>query len=339
QTFDYVIDLLREASIDPKVKSVKMTIYRLAKDSNVINALVNAARNGKSVTVYLEIQARFDEQANIHWSGKLKEEGATIIHGTPGLKVHSKLLLIKRKEGNKNVSYVNIGTGNYNEVTSKVYADDSLFTCNPDIASDVEKVFSLFENNYKPVTFKNLIVSPFYMRNFFTGLINKEIANAKAGKEAWMILKLNNLLDVEISKKLYLASQAGVKIKIIARGTCILKAGIPAVSENIEAISIIDRFLEHSRVFVFCNGGNEKYFISSADWMRRNLDYRIEVACPILDNEIKEDLKNILNIQLKDNTKARLLSYDKYNQYKTTQEKTKIRSQTEIYKYLQQFEE
>ncbi len=334
QSFDYMIDLLREASIDPDVQSIKMTLYRLAKNSNVINALVNAARNGKKVTVYMELQARFDEMANINWSEKLIDEGVKIIFGKPGMKVHTKLILIKRKEGNKNIYYANIGTGNYNEETAMVFADESLFTCDPEITSDVEKVFLLFKNNYKPLDFKTLIVSPFYMRKYFTGLINKEIENAKKGKEAWMILKLNNLVDMEIAKKIYRASQAGVKIKIIARGTCILKAGIPGLSENIKAISIVDKFLEHSRILVFCNGGDEKYFISSADWMKRNFDYRVEVACPLTDKSIQKELKAMLDIQLKDNTKARLLNYNMYNHYKTSPGKKKVRSQIEIYNYL-----
>jgi len=207
-------------------------------------------------------------------------------------------------------------------------------TCNADITSDVEKIFTLFENNYKPIRFKTLIVSPFYMRSYFSKMINNEIANAKAGKKAWIILKLNNLVDMESAKKLYIASQAGVKIKLIARGTCILKAGIPKLSENIEAISIVDKFLEHSRIFVFCNGGDEKYFISSADWMKRNFDNRVEVACPIYDKKIQKEIKNMLYIQLKDNTKARLLSYNMYNHYKTAPGKKNIRSQFEIYNYL-----
>jgi polyphosphate kinase len=338
QSFDYIIDILREASIDPGVKSIKMTLYRLARNSNVINALVNAARNGKDVTVYMELQARFDEKANINWSEKLIEEGVNIIFGKPGMKVHSKLLLIKRKEENKNVYYANIGTGNYNEETARVFADDSLLTCDPDIASDVEKVFKLFENKYKPMRFDTLIVSPFHMRKFFTKMLDNEIANARAGKEAWVILKLNNFVDMESAKKLYKASQAGVKIKIIARGTCILKAGIPKLSENIEAISIVDKYLEHSRIFVFCNGGDEKYYISSADWMKRNFDYRVEVSCPIKDKKIQNELKNILNIQLKDNTKARLLSYNRYNHYKTAPGRKQVRSQSEIYNYLKSFE-
>jgi polyphosphate kinase len=248
--------------------------------------------------------------------------------------VHTKLILIKRNENNKTVFYTNIGTGNYNEETAKVFTDESLFTCNPDIASDVEKVFDLFENNYKPLRFRTLIVSPFYMRNYFTRMLTNEINNAKAGKTAWVILKINNMVDMETAKKLYRASQAGVKIKLIARGTCIIKAGIPGLSENIEAVSIVDRFLEHSRIFAFCNDGDEKYYISSADWMKRNFDYRVEVACPINDKKLQKELKTILNLQLKDNTKARLLNHNMYNHYKTTPGKALVRSQQEIYNYL-----
>ncbi|HNW97403.1 MAG TPA: polyphosphate kinase 1 [Bacteroidales bacterium] len=336
QSFEYVIDLLREASIDPDVRSIKMTLYRLASDSNVINALVNAARNGKKVTVYMELQARFNEEANIHWSEKLIDEGVKIIFGIPGLKVHSKLMLIKRKEKGENVYYCNIGTGNYNEETAKVFADESFFTCNPSIAQDVDKVFTLFENKYNPLSFDKLIVSPFYLRNFLNKMLDREIENARAGKKAWIILKLNNLIDMELCHKLYHASHEGVIIKIIARGTCILKSGIPGLSENIEIISIVDRFLEHSRIFVFCNNDKPKYYISSADWMKRNLDYRVEVTCPIEDKNLQKELLDILNIQLSDNTKARLLSSKNYNQYKITKGK-KIRSQVEIYNYLKKF--
>lgn len=334
QSFDYVIDLLREASIDPCVKSIKMTLYRVAKNSNIINALVNAARNGKKVTVCVELQARFDEKANISWSQKLIEEGVNIKFGIPGLKVHSKLILIKRKEEGKNRSYVNIGTGNYNEKTARVYADDSLFTCNPEITADVEKIFSLFENNYKQICFKKLVVAPFFMRNFFSKMIQTEIKNVKEGKQAWIILKLNNFVDMELAKKIIKASQLGVKIKIIARGTCIIKGGIPRITDHIEVISIVDKFLEHSRIFAFCNAGDEKYYISSADWMKRNFDLRIEVACPIEDKAIQKELKNILTIQLNDNTKARLLHHNQYNHYKSTPGKNKVRSQEEIYNYL-----
>ena len=334
QSFQYIIDFLREASIDPKVKSIKMTLYRAAKDSNVINALINAARNGKSVTVFLELQARFDEQANIYWSGKLQEEGVKIIQTIPGFKVHSKLLLINRKEDGENFYYSNIGTGNFNESTAKVYADDSLLTSNQNISKEVDKVFRLFEYKYDPPTFKYLIVAPFGLRNFFMRKINNEIKNAKAGKNAWLIFKVNSLVDKRIVKKLYEASQAGVKIQLITRGISVLIPGIPKLSENIEAISIVDKFLEHSRVFVFCNDDDNKYIISSADLMLRNLDHRIEVACPIYDKEIQKELRKMLDIQLSDNCKARIISKDKPNKYKKTDSSEKIRAQIEIYNYF-----
>ncbi len=335
QSFQYIIDLLREASIDPKVKSIRMTIYRAAKNSNVINALINAARNGKEVTVFLELQARFDEEANIYWSKKLSDEGVRIIHSIPGFKVHCKLILIRRKEKEKNVYYANIGTGNFNEETAKVYADDSLLTANPDITSDVLKVFELFEANYKQQRFKTLIVAPFQMRNFFIRQLNNEIKNAQMGKEAFAIIKLNSLVDEKIIAKLYLASQAGVKIKLIVRGSCTLNPGITNLSENIEGISIVDKYLEHSRVIIFANGGDEQYYITSGDWMIRNFDNRIEVACPIFDKDIRKELKTMLDIQLKDNCKARIINNSTPNCYKTNGTKVRKKAQVEIYNYLQ----
>ena len=336
QSFHYIIDLLRESSIDPKVKSIKMTLYRVARSSNVINALINAARNGKSVTVYMELQARFDEKNNIFWSEKLQEEGVKIIHGVAGLKVHSKLLLIRRVENKKNVFYSYIGTGNFNEETAKIYADDCILTTNQQIGQEVEKVFTLFENNYKPVKFKHLVVSPFMTRNYFVRQLNNEIKNAKQGKDAYIIAKLNSLVDENIALKLYQASQAGVKIQLIVRGACILLPGMAGLSENIEVISIIDRYLEHSRMFVFCNGGDEKYLISSADWMQRNFDFRIEVSCPVYDKELQKELLKMLVTQLLDNTKARYVNHPKVNLYKKDNPQMKVRSQFEIYNYFKQ---
>jgi len=334
QSFQYVIDLLREVSIDPKVKSIKMTIYRLAKNSKVINALINAARNGKEVTVFMELQARFDEQANIFWSQKLQEEGVKIIHGLPGMKVHCKLILIKRRENHRNVLYANIGTGNFNEESAKVYSDESLLTINPEITSEVEQVFELFEKTYyAPVSFETLVVSPFKTRSFLTRMINKEIANARKGLKAEIFLKVNNIVDDDLVKKLYTASQNGVKIRIIARGICVLIPGLPQISENIEVISIVDRYLEHSRVFVFYNGGEEKYFISSADIMARNLDHRIEVVCPILDPDIKQELRDILEIQWSDNVKARMINIQQKNEYRKNNDNP-FRSQDQIFKYF-----
>ncbi|MBE0647578.1 MAG: polyphosphate kinase 1 [Bacteroidales bacterium] len=333
QTFRHVIDLLREASIDPQVRSIKMTIYRAARNSSVINAMINAARNGKYVTVYMELQARFDEEANIYWAERLHEEGVKVIRSIPGFKVHSKLLLIRRKENSKNVFYSMISTGNFNEDTARIYADDSLLTADPRICQDVANAFHQIESAYKPYRYKSLILAPFNMRNHFVRLLNQEIRNAKAGKEAWAIIKLNNLVDETIVKKLYKASQAGVQIKLIIRGICVPIPGISGVSENIEGISIVDRFLEHSRVIVFCNDNDPLFYITSADWMIRNFDNRIEVACPIYDESIKNDLWEMLQIQLSDNTKARTLGEEKPNAYRRSKG-PKVRSQEAIYDYL-----
>lgn len=333
-SFHYLIDLLREASLDPQVRAIKMTLYRVASNSNVVNALINAARNGKEVTVFLEVQARFDEEANIYWAGKMQEEGVKVIQSIPGYKVHAKLLLIRRKEGMKNVYYAGVGTGNFNEITAKVYTDVSIFTANKEIVSDVNSVFHLFESIYNAPRFSKLIVAPFHMRNHFIKLLTNEIRNAKAGLDAWIILKINNLTDIKIVKKLYEASAAGVKIKLLIRGICVLQPGIPNLSDNIEASAIVGRFLEHSRIMVFANGGNELFYLSSADWMERNFDNRIEVACPIFDRELQREIMTILQIQLRDNTKARSITATKPNQYITGNPNLKINSQVETYKFF-----
>jgi len=336
QTFRHVIDLLREASIDPKVRSIKMTIYRAAKNSSVINALINAARNGKYVTVYMELQARFDEEANIYWTERLQEEGAKVIHSIPGFKVHSKLLLIRRKESGENVLFSMISTGNFNEDTARIYADDCLLTTDTRICQDVYNAFDQMESMYRPFRYKSLVLSPAHMRNHFIRLINQEIRHAHAGKEAWMIIKLNNLVDEIIVKKLYRASEAGVRIQLIIRGICVALPSIPGLSGNMTGISIVDRFLEHSRVLVFCNGGDPLYYITSADWMVRNFDHRIEVACPIYDKSIQRELQTMLDIQLADNTKARILGGDKPpNTYRKTNG-VPVRSQMEIYRYFEE---
>jgi len=335
QSFQYIIDLLREASIDTRVRSIKITIYRAARDSSVINALINAARNGKNVTVFMELQARFDEEANILWTERLREEGVKVIHGIAGFKVHSKLLLIRRKEGTKNVFFAFVGTGNFNEDTARVYADDSLLTSDPDICNDVVNAFNLMEASFKPYKFKTLIMAPFSMRKHFLKMLSREIRNAEKGKEAWVIIKLNSLVDEIMVRKIYKASQAGVKVQLIIRGICTLIPGIPGLSENIEAITIVDRFLEHSRVIVFCNGGNPQYYITSGDWMIRNFDNRIEVACPIKDKEIQQELWQMLQIQLSDNVKARIIGPDTPNQYKKT-DGPPVRSQVEIYNFLKE---
>jgi polyphosphate kinase len=334
QTFNHLIDLLREAAIDPKVTSIKINLYRVAKNSKVINALINAAKNGKSVTVVIELRARFDEEANIQWSNKLMDEGIHVIFGFPGLKVHSKLILITRKDGTKTTRYAHIGTGNFHGINAAIYCDTSLLTKDPRITEEVNKVFQLFRNTLDRPTFKNLRVSPFNTRRRITLLIDAEIKNAKMGKPAYMVVKLNNLVDNELIRKLYQASNAGVKIQLIIRGICALVPGIKGFSENIEVISIIDRFLEHSRLMIFCNGGNELYYLTSADWMSRNIDRRIEVGCPIYDKDLQKTIKDILSIQLADNTKARLIKKSQDNTYKKSNIEKPRRSQIDLYNYF-----
>jgi polyphosphate kinase len=333
-SFSHFIDLLREAAIDPTVKSIKITLYRAAKKSKVINALINAARNGKDVTVVVELQARFDEEANIKWAKALAEEGIHVIYGVAGLKVHSKLCLIQREEKGKQRFYANISTGNYNEISSYVYSDDSLLTADPRITSEVAHVFEFFERNYIVRQYKHLVPSPLRTRKKFIQLIEHEIANAKHGKPSGIFLKLNSLIDEEMIEKLYTASNAGVKVRIIVRGICALVPGVPGMSENIEAISIVDRFLEHSRIYVFENNGEPIYYISSADWMARNLDTRIEISCPIYDTKLQKELKDILDIQWSDNAKARLINSEQNNQYRPATSNLKIRAQEKIYQYL-----
>ncbi|HRG52367.1 MAG TPA: polyphosphate kinase 1 [Bacteroidia bacterium] len=331
QSFEHLIDLLREASIDPKVKSIKITLYRVAKNSNIVKALINALKNGKQVTAVVELQARFDEEANIYWANKLQEEGAKVIYGVPGLKVHSKMFIISRKENNVYVDYAHIGTGNFNGDTARIYTDHSLLTADKRITEEVEKVFTFYGDNLKTGAYNHLLVSPFFMRKEFVKLINREIKNANQHKEAYIILKLNNLVDIEMIKKLYEASNQGVKIKLIIRGICSLVPGVKGMSENIEAISVVDKFLEHSRLFIFCNNGNEKYFLSSADWMTRNLDHRSEVAVPIYDENIQSHLREIIDTLWSDNMKARILGIKQNNEYRVLKSDVHVRAQDKIY--------
>ncbi len=331
QSFDHLIDLLREASIDPKVKSIKITLYRVAKNSSIVKALINALKNGKQVTAVVELQARFDEEANIYWANKLQEEGAKVIYGVPGLKVHSKMFIISRKENNAYVDYAHIGTGNFNGDTARIYTDHSLLTADKRITEEVEKVFTFYGDNLKTGAYNHLLVSPFFMRKEFVKLINREIKNANQHKEAYIILKLNNLVDIEMIKKLYEASNQGVKIKLIIRGICSLVPGVKGMSENIEAISVVDKFLEHSRLFIFCNNGNEKYFLSSADWMTRNLDHRSEVAVPIYDENIQSHLREIIDTLWSDNMKARILGIKQNNEYRVLKSDVHVRAQDKIY--------
>jgi polyphosphate kinase len=331
--FDHFIDLLREASIDPFVTSIHITLYRLARNSSVINALLNAVRNGKKVTTVVELQARFDEQANILWGNRLMEEGVKVIYGVPGLKVHSKLCLITRVKNEVTQRYAAIGTGNFNEDTAKIYTDHLLLTTNKKITNEVFKAFNFFNVNYKKDNFYHLILSPFFLRNKITLLIDNEIKNAKAGKKAFIYIKLNNITDNEIINHLYEASKAGVTIRLIIRGMLSLVPGLKDLSENIMAIGIVDRFLEHTRFMIFCNGGNEECFISSADLMTRNIEHRIEVTCPVFDKSIKNEMKEIFEIQWSDNVKARKLDANLSNTFMKPEKKV-VQSQIEVYNFI-----
>ena len=334
-TFSNIIWFLREAALDPKVKSVKITIYRLAKNSQVVNSLINAVKNGKKVTVQIELQARFDEESNIRYAEQLKAEGVKLIFGVRGLKVHSKICVIEREEGKGIKRYGFISTGNFNESTAKVYTDYTLFTANQDILKEVNKVFNFFETNYNIQKYKHLIVSPHYTKKILKQLIEEEIKNAKAGKEAYIKLKMNNITSYKMIDKLYEASRAGVKIQMIVRGICCLVPGIEGMSENIEVISIVDKFLEHPRLFIFGNNGNSKVYISSADWMTRNISFRVEVGCPIYDETIKQELIDTFEISWADNVKARVIDQAQDNHYRPHTLPAQ-RSQVALYEYYQQ---
>lgn len=336
QSFTYFIDLLREASIDPKVVSINITLYRLATNSSVINALLNAMKNGKQVTAVVELQARFSEEANIYWSNVLREEGAKVIYGADDLKVHSKLCLITRKEKQKLAYYACVGTGNFNEQTTKVFSDHMLITYDKRIALEIAKMFSFFDKNYQLGPFNHIMVSPFNMRKKITKLIDNETHNALAGKPASIFIKVNNLDDKKIIKKLYEANNAGVDVKLIIRGMCCLKPDYSKHYKNIKVISIVDKYLEHSRIFVFNNNGEELCFISSADLMMRNLDRRIEVTCPLYDKDIQSEIKKFLAIQWNDNVKARVVNNQQNNKLRPINSDNPIRSQVEIYKWIKE---
>ncbi len=335
-TFSYVTKFLREAALDPKVRTIHITVYRLASDSQIASALINAVKNGKQVTVQIELQARFDEQANIEYANQLQAEGIRLIFGVPGLKVHSKICMIEREEAEGMKRYGFISTGNFNESTAKIYTDYTLFTAHQGILKDMNKVFAFFETNYKINKYKHLIVSPHYTKTTFIKLIDKEIANAKAGRVAYIKIKMNSLTSYKMVDKLYEASRAGVKIQMIIRGICCLIPGVEGMSENIEAISVVDKFLEHPRLFIFGNGGDPKIYISSADWMTRNLDFRVEVGCPIYDPDIRQELLDTFDISWRDNLKARVFSEKQDNAYrKRGKNEPELGSQFEMYYYYQ----
>ena len=331
-TFAYVLKFLREAALDPKVKTIKITVYRLANDSQVAACLSNAVKNGKQVTLQIELRARFDEHANIRYAEELQAEGVKLIFGVPGLKVHSKICLIEREEAGQMKRYGFISTGNFNESTAKIYTDYTLFTANEPILKELNKVFDFFETTYKINKYNHLTVSPHYTTKVFKELIDKEIENAQSGKEAFIKIKMNSFTSYAMVDRLYKASNAGVKIQLIVRGICCLIPGVKGMSENIEAISVIDKFLEHPRMFIFCNDGDTRVYISSADFMTRNLENRVEVGCPIYDADIKQELLDTFEISWTDNVKARLFNEAQDNAYRKN-DKEKVRSQFAVYDY------
>lgn len=334
QSYDYVIHYLREAAIDPKVKEISIAVYRLAENSRVMHALINAAKNGKKVTCLVELRARFDEQNNISWSRRLEEEGVTVLYGIDGFKVHSKICLIQRMDKGKTQYYACLSTGNFNEKTATMYADHTLLTADKRITGDLVTVFRALNKNTLPKGLKNLIVSPIDSRPAIYKLIDNEIKNAKAGKKAYMILKMNSLADEQLIGKLYQASNAGVKINMIIRGMCCLIAGVKGYSENIEVVSIVDKYLEHARVHIYCNGGDELIYLTSADFMTRNIDTRVEVGFPIYDEQLKKEVREIINIQLADNTKSREINSHNTNKYHKTSSSVSHRAQVDTYEYL-----
>ncbi|MCW2477594.1 polyphosphate kinase 1 [Candidatus Symbiopectobacterium sp. NZEC135] len=338
-TFEHVLELLRQASFDPNVLSIKINIYRVAKDSRIINAMIHAAHNGKKVTVVVELQARFDEEANIQWAKRLTEAGVHVIFSVPGLKIHAKLFLISRREGENIVRYAHIGTGNFNEKTARLYTDYSLLTADERITNEVRSVFNFIENPYRPVSFEYLLVSPQNSRSRLHKLIDREITNAQNNLPAVITLKVNNLVDKDLAEKLYEASAAGVKINLLVRGMCSLIPSLPGISENIQVISLLDRYLEHDRVYVFHNGGDSKVYISSADWMTRNIDYRIEVAAEILDPALKKQILDTLDLLFSDTVKARIVDKELSNRYVARGNRRKVRAQTAIYEYLKALEQ
>ncbi len=336
QSFSYIIKFLREAALDPKVTSIKITLYRLSKDSQIISSLINAAKNGKKVIVQIELQARFDEESNMNYAEKMQLEGIELIFGIKGLKVHSKICVIDRLENKQNIRYGFISTGNFNESTAKIYTDVTLLTSNQAILKDVSRIFNFFDINYRIHRYKHLIVSPHYFRTKFIKLIDREINNAQEGKIAFIKLKMNSLSDFLMIDKLYEASAAGVKIQLIIRGICSLIPNKKGLSDNIEAISIVDNYLEHTRLYIFGNDGDTAVYISSADFMTRNLDRRVEVTCPIYDDDIKNELIESFEIGWKANVKARIHSEKLDNKYKNRNENEVVwRAQQRAYEFYE----
>ncbi len=333
QSFNYLIRLLREAAIDPAVQTIHITLYRVAKYSNVANALINAVKNGVKVTVFMELHARFDEESNIYWTNKLQEGGATVYFGKPGQKIHSKICLITRKENGKMARYAHLSTGNYNRITARLYCDSGLLTKDKRLTSEIEEIFMRMPTPEYLKETKHLLLAPVNMKKKYLELVQKEIVIAKKGGRGRIIAKMNSLVDDEMINSLYEASKAGVKIDLIIRGICCLVPGVPGLSENIRTISIIDRLLEHSRVYIFGNGGKEIIYMSSADWMTRNLEHRIELAFPLYDEECRKQIRTIIDLQLMDCNKARRINETQNNPY-VLRKTLPVQSQADILTYL-----
>ena len=335
QNYNHVLEFVEEAATDSLVEEINITLYRVAEESRVCKALIKAKELGKKVTVFNEVKARFDEELNMHWGEKMKAAGIDVLYSFDEIKVHSKICLIKRREGKDLVDYAYFGTGNFNEATAKIYCDHALLTKNPDLANELNKVFEFLKGNIKAPIFKHLLVAPFNMRNQFESLIDNEIAHVKAGRVGKMTLKMNSLQDKQMILKLYEASNAGVKITIIVRGICCLIPGVEDMSKNIKVISIVDRYLEHGRIYWFNNNGDEKLYLASADWMTRNLSRRVEVGFPILEKSLSNEIKTLINLQLKDNVKARSLNKTQSNPYKKSTAKNKVRAQFDFHHFLE----
>ena len=334
QSFDHILEFINTAADDPNVTTIKMTQYRVAKDSQVLKALIKAAKSVKNVIVFVEVKARFDEEANISWGAEMQKMGIDVYYSLPGIKVHSKILMVTRKEGEKFKNYCFFGTGNFNEKTAKIYSDIGLLTANKNLTDEADEVFNFLIKRKTNSDFEHLLVTKFNMRKYFIQLIDNEISIAKNGGKGKIILKMNSLEDRKMINKLYEASEAGVKIFLIIRGICCLIPGVKGMSKNIQVISIVDRYLEHSRVFLFNNGGNPLIYCGSADWMRRNLSRRIEVVFPIYDELLKKEIQEILNIQMNDNVKARIIDKNQKNIYVKDNGSNLVRSQFATYDYL-----
>ena len=334
QSYESVIRFFEEASVDPAVTHIKIIQYRVAKVSRIMNALIKAVKNGKQVSAFIEVKARFDEEANLRWGEILEKAGVEVHYSFPGLKVHSKSTLIRRIEKGRTKLYAYLSTGNFHEDTAKVYSDFGFFTANRNLTGEIARVFSYLETVKRPSTnFKHLLVGQFNLRSSLIEAIDREIKHKKAGKTARILLKMNSLQDPEMIAKLYEASQAGVAIKLIIRGICCLIPGVKGWSENIKVISIVDRFLEHARVFIFHNEGKQDIYLSSADWMTRNLSYRVETVFPIYDEKIRKEILDVMRIQLSDNVKARIIDKHDSNKFQSDKEDLAIRSQYELYYY------